>query len=206
VSAPRPILLTANISAKVLWRDSTLVLFPEVPGRSTFLLSKNMIQLQLQETSESKTKSGPAPKERVFEMSYVTAIAVLIAAVLGVGFNSASGHRLGDQAQAIPKHRMDVMKQLRDHPAARPNFLKDVGTNWEDASAVWLNNIRDEGEGIAIEGTAISPNAVSRIISNLKSTGYFRNIEIKETYRDDSNNKTHTFEFQLSCEFETDGS
>jgi len=175
-----------------------------------------MIQLQLQENSESKTKSGPASKERVFEMSYVTAIALLSAAVLGLGFNSAPGNRLGDQSQAIAprlvdkadsfKHRMDVIKQLRDHQAARPNFLKDISANREDSSAVWLNRIRAQGESIAIEGMAITPNAVSRIISDLKSTGYFRNIEIRETYRDDSKNKTHTFEFQLICEFETDRS
>jgi Tfp pilus assembly protein PilN len=175
-----------------------------------------MIQLQLQENSESKTKSGPAPKERIFEMSYLTTMALLSAAFLGLGFNSASGHRLGDQSQAIaPRqvdkadsfpHRMDVIKQLRDHQTAGPNFLKDESADREDSSAVWLNSIRDQGESIAIEGMAITPNAVSRIISDLKSTGYFRNIEIKETYRDDSKNKAQTFEFQLICEFETDPS
>jgi len=175
-----------------------------------------MIRLQLQETSESKSKSGRTPGARVFEVSCVPVIAVLIAAVLGLGFNSAYGHRLGDQAQAIAtpqgdkadsfKHRMDVIKQLRDHRTASPDFLKDVSANREDSSAVWLKSIRDEGESIAIEGMAITPNAVSEIIYDLKSTGYFRNIEIKETYRDDSKNKTHSFEFELICEFETDRS
>jgi hypothetical protein len=187
--------------------------FTDVPVRSKFLLSKTVIQLQLQETAASKSKSGRAPGERVFEMSCVPVIAVLITAVLGLGFNSAFGHRLGDQAQAVAtsrednsyslKHRMDVIKQLRDRQAASPNFLNDVGARGEGSSAVWFKSIRDGGESIAIEGMAISPAALSEIISDLKSTGYFRNIEIKETYRDDSKNKTHAFEFQITCEFKT---
>lgn len=175
-----------------------------------------MIQLELEETSESKNQSGRVLGVPVFETSYVMAIAVLIAAVLGLGFSSAYGHRLADQAQASVarkmdkadsfKHRLDVIRQLRDQQAARPNFLNVISANREDSSAVWLESIRDEGESIAIEGMAITPNAVSEIISELKSTGCFRNIEIKETYRDDSTNKTHAFEFQLTCEFETDRS
>jgi Tfp pilus assembly protein PilN len=175
-----------------------------------------MIQLELEKPSESINKPGRVLGAPVFQTSYVMAISVLIAAVLGLGFSSAYGHRLADQAQVSAarkldkadssKHRWDVIRQLRDHQAVRPNFLKDVSANREDTSAVWLKSIRDEGQSIAIEGMAITPNAVSEIISDLKSTGYFRNIEIKETYRDDSRNKTHAIEFQLTCEFETDRS
>ena len=175
-----------------------------------------MIQLPLHKTSESKNQSRRVLGVSVFETSSVMAIAVLIATVLGFGFSHAYGHRLSDPAQAIArrpaekadilKHRVDVIQQLRDRQNARPNFLKDGSASGQDSSAVWLKSIRDEGESITIEGMAITLDDVSEIISDLKRTGYFKNIEIKETYRDDGQNKTHAFEFQLTCELETDRS
>jgi hypothetical protein len=188
--------------------------FTDAAVGSTFLLSKVMVQLQLQETSEPENKSGRASRAHVFEMSYAPVIAVLIAVVLGLGFNSAYGHRLADQTQGVAQeqkgarytNRMNVIGQLRQRQTVPSNALIVLSVNPTDSRAVWLKSIKDQGESIAIEGMAITPNAVSEIISNLKSTGCFRNIEIKETYQDDSKNKTHAFEFQLTCEFETNRS
>src|ERR1700746_2311188 len=90
-----------------LVRSGTVVPFTGAPVGSRFLLSKTVIQLQLQEIAESNSKSGRVPGAPAFEMSCVPVIAVLIAAVLGLGFNSAYGHRLGDQAHAVATRRED---------------------------------------------------------------------------------------------------
>jgi len=41
---------------------------------------------------------------------------------------------------------------------------------------------------------------VATLTSNLQKTGYFRNIEIKETFQDDTYKEMQAFNFTLTCE------
>jgi len=47
---------------------------------------------------------------------------------------------------------------------------------------------------------ALTPDAVANLISNLQKTGYFRNVEIKETIQDDTVKDMQAFQFTLTCE------
>jgi Tfp pilus assembly protein PilN len=47
---------------------------------------------------------------------------------------------------------------------------------------------------------ALSSDAVANLISNLQKTGFFRNIEIKETAQDESVRDMQAFQFTLTCE------
>jgi Tfp pilus assembly protein PilN len=47
---------------------------------------------------------------------------------------------------------------------------------------------------------ALSTSAVANLISNLQKSGYFKNIEIKETYQDDTYKEVQAFQFTLTCE------
>ncbi len=60
--------------------------------------------------------------------------------------------------------------------------------------------MKDQGANIAIQGMALSTDAVATLIENLQKTGYFKNIEIKETYQDDSVKDMQAFQFELTCE------
>jgi Tfp pilus assembly protein PilN len=60
--------------------------------------------------------------------------------------------------------------------------------------------MKDQGASIDIEGLALSQNAVANLITNLQKTGFFKNVEIKETFQDDSVKDMQAFLFTLSCE------
>jgi len=60
--------------------------------------------------------------------------------------------------------------------------------------------MKDQGASIAIDGTALSTDAVANLIANLQKTGYFKNIEIKETYQDEHVKDMQAFQFTLTCE------
>ena len=47
-----------------------------------------------------------------------------------------------------------------------------------------------------------SADAVANLISNLQKTGYFKNIEIKETFQDESVKDMQAFQFELTCEID----
>ena len=66
--------------------------------------------------------------------------------------------------------------------------------------AVWVNTMQDQGASVYIDGTALSSDAVANLITNLQKTGFFRNIEIKETIQDDTVRDMQAFQFSLTCE------
>ena len=98
------------------------------------------------------------------------------------------------------KRRGDVIDQLRAAQTGPVNLLNMVGSTVNNTEAVWLNTMKDQGASIDIEGLALSQDAVANLITNLQKTGFFKNVEIKETFQDDSVKDMQAFLFTLSCE------
>jgi len=53
---------------------------------------------------------------------------------------------------------------------------------------------------VSLEGTALSTDAVANLIANLQKTGFFKTVEIKETYQDETVKDMQAFQFILTCE------
>jgi Tfp pilus assembly protein PilN len=110
-------------------------------------------------------------------------------------------HYLERQKQADAyKRRVDVIDQLRSNQNGPVSLMSMVGDTINSTEEVWLNTMKDSGTSVDIEGMALSTDAVANLIANLQKTGYFKNIEIKETYQDDSYKDMQAFQFTLSCE------
>jgi type IV pilus assembly protein PilN len=97
------------------------------------------------------------------------------------------------------KRRVDVIDQLRAAQGGPVNLLNTIGQTVNSTEAVWLNSMKDQGASVDIDGMALSTDAVASLISNLQKTGYFTNIEIKETYQDDTYKEMQAFNFTLTC-------
>jgi type IV pilus assembly protein PilN len=100
------------------------------------------------------------------------------------------------------KRRVDVIDQLRNanNQGGPVNLMAMVGETVNNTEAVWLNNLKDQGASVDIEGMALSTDAVANLMSNLQKTGYFRNVEIKESIQDETIKDMQAFTFTLSCE------
>jgi type IV pilus assembly protein PilN len=103
------------------------------------------------------------------------------------------------QAEAY-KRRVDVIDQLRANQTGPVSLLSTIGDTVNGTEAVWLNSMQDQGPTVAIDGTALSSDAVANLISNLQKTGFFKNIEIKESYQDEGVKDMQAFQFTLTCE------
>ena len=103
------------------------------------------------------------------------------------------------QADAY-KRRVDVIDQLRANQTGPLTLLSMIGDTVNGTEAVWLNSMQDQGASVAIDGTALSSDAVANLITNLQKTGFFRNIEIKESYQDEQVKDMQAFQFTLTCE------
>jgi len=105
------------------------------------------------------------------------------------------------QRQAeLYKRRVDVIDQLRNNQTGPVALLSMIADTVNRTEAVWLNSMQDQGANVAIDGTALSSDAVANLISNLQKTGFFRNIEIKESYQDEGIKDMQAFQFTLTCE------
>lgn len=98
------------------------------------------------------------------------------------------------------KRRVDVIDSLRQSQTGPVTLLAMVGETVNNTEAIWLNNLRDQGATIDIEGMALSSDAVANLITNLQKTGYFKNVEIKEDIQDESVKDMQAFIFTLTCE------
>ncbi len=98
------------------------------------------------------------------------------------------------------KRRVDVIDQLRKNQAGPVELLNMLGETVNNTEAVWLSSLKDQGRSIDIQGMALSTDAVASLISNLQKTGRFSNVEIKETYQDETVKDMQAFQFTLTCE------
>jgi Tfp pilus assembly protein PilN len=99
------------------------------------------------------------------------------------------------------KRRVDVIDSLRAGQTSGPvNLLAMLGETVNGTEAVWLRSMDDTGATVSLEGTALSTDAVANLIANLQKTGFFKTVEIKETYQDESVKDMQAFQFTLTCE------
>ncbi len=103
------------------------------------------------------------------------------------------------QADAYQR-RVQVIDKLREAQAGPKALLTMLGDTISNTDAVWLSKVNDDGGSITMQGTALSANAVANLISNLQKTGYFKSVEMKETYQDDAVRNMQAFTFNLVCE------
>ena len=103
------------------------------------------------------------------------------------------------QADAY-KRRVDVIDGLRNNQTTPVNLMAMMGETVNNTEAVWLNKMDDTGPSVNLEGTALSTDAVANLIANLQKTGFFKSVEIKETWQDEQIKDMQAFQFILACD------
>ena len=105
-----------------------------------------------------------------------------------------------EKQKEIFRKRVDVIDKLRKQQLGPVELLNNIGTVVNSTDAVWLNTMRDDGRSISLDGNALSANAVAKLITNLKATGYFKNVEIRETFQNPGTGNMTQFQFSIVCE------
>jgi type IV pilus assembly protein PilN len=97
------------------------------------------------------------------------------------------------------KRRFDIIDQLRASQVGPVPLLTSLSDTVNKTEGVWLLNMKDDGASVSLDGVALGPNAVANLMTNLRRSGYFKNVELHETAQED-NQKLQTFSFSLVCE------
>ncbi len=101
---------------------------------------------------------------------------------------------------ALFERRVKVIDQLRAEQAGPSTLLNTVGDMVNNTDAVWLNDMNETGANININGVALTTNAVANLMTNLKRSGIFKNVEIRVAAQDPAVKDMTNFTFTLICE------
>ena len=105
-----------------------------------------------------------------------------------------------EKQKEVFRKRVEVIDKLRSAQAGPVTLLNTIGDTINETDAVWLATMRDDGRNISLDGTALSANAVAKLITNLKKSGYFKSVEIKETFQNPGARDLTMFNFSIVCE------
>jgi Tfp pilus assembly protein PilN len=103
------------------------------------------------------------------------------------------------EAEAFER-RVKVIDELRAQQSGPVNLLSTVGEMVNNTDAVWLNDMNETGNNLNINGVALTTNAVANLMTNLKRSGYFKNVEIRIAAQDQAVKDMTNFNFTLICE------
>jgi len=106
-----------------------------------------------------------------------------------------------ERQKAVLQQRIAIIEQLQRNRTGGQELLDAVANTVVRTDTLWLTSLTRQGNGLTILGTAGSINAVANFITQLKHSGYFDQIEIKESVQDTKNVAVQTFTFTLTAQF-----
>ena len=98
------------------------------------------------------------------------------------------------------ERRVRVIDELKSAQSGPVDLLNLVADTINSTDAVWLDTMTNDGKTLNFTGMALSPNSVADLMANLRKTGAFRTVEIKETSQDSAVKEVQAFKFELICE------
>jgi Tfp pilus assembly protein PilN len=98
------------------------------------------------------------------------------------------------------ERRVRVIDELKSAQSGPVNLLNLVADTVNSTDAVWLETMTNDGKTLNFTGMALSPNSVADLMANLRKTGAFKTVEIKETTQDSAMKEVQAFKFELICE------
>jgi type IV pilus assembly protein PilN len=104
-----------------------------------------------------------------------------------------------ESQKAVLQQRIDVIETLQRNRTGGQDLLAMVANTVVHVDALWLTSLTRSGDSVAMEGEAGSINAVANFITQLKRSGYFDNVEIKQATENDLVPSVETFGFAMTA-------
>ena len=106
-----------------------------------------------------------------------------------------------EKQKVVLQHRIDVIEQLQRNRTGGQELLDAIANTVGRTDTLWLTSVDRKGDALNIIGSAGSLNAVANYITQLKRSGYFQQVEIKESHQDTTNKDVEIFNFTLTATF-----
>ena len=106
-----------------------------------------------------------------------------------------------EKQKTVLQQRISVIEQLQRNRTGGQELLDAIANTVSRTDTLWLTSVERKGDSLTINGSAGSINAVANYVTQLKHSGYFQQVEIKESHQDESNKTVEIFLFSLTAQF-----
>jgi Tfp pilus assembly protein PilN len=103
-----------------------------------------------------------------------------------------------ESERSVLKQRIDVIETLQKNRSGAQDLLQMVANTVVRVDALWLTSLNRTSDSLEIEGEAGSINAVANFITELRRSGYFDNVEIKDAKENDLIPGVETYSFSMT--------
>ncbi len=104
-----------------------------------------------------------------------------------------------ESQKSVLQQRIDVIETLQKNRSGGQDLLQMVANTVVRVDSLWLTSMTETAGSLAIEGEAGSINSVANFITELKRSGYFDNIEIKDAKENDLVPGVETYSFSMTA-------
>jgi Tfp pilus assembly protein PilN len=105
-----------------------------------------------------------------------------------------------EQQKTILQQRIDVIETLQQNRSSAQQLLEMVALTVEHSDQLWLTSLTRNGDSLDLEGEAGTINSVANFVTQMKRSGYFGNIEMKEAAENDIVKGAQTYAFKMSAQ------
>lgn len=104
-----------------------------------------------------------------------------------------------ESQKSILQQRIDVIETLQKNRSGGQDLLQMVANTVVRVDSLWLTSMTKTAGGLTIDGEAGSINSVANFITELKRSGYFDSIEIKNAKENDLVPGVETYSFSMTA-------
>ncbi len=101
--------------------------------------------------------------------------------------------------KSVLQQRIDVIETLQKNRTGAQQLLEMVANTVVRVDALWLTSLNRDGSSLTIEGEAGSIDAVANFLTEMKRSGYFDQVELKDAKEDDVTPAVQTYGFSMTA-------
>ncbi len=106
-----------------------------------------------------------------------------------------------EKQKAVLQQRISLIEDLQRNRTGGQELLEAIANTVSRTDTLWLNSVERKADALTINGSAGSINAVANYITQLRRSGYFQAVEIKESHQDENSKNVQIFVFSLTAQF-----
>jgi Tfp pilus assembly protein PilN len=108
-----------------------------------------------------------------------------------------------EQERRLLEQRINTIQVLHASRVGPTEFMNALGNVVnKTTNDLYLFSVAPQGERVVIHGQAASANSVAALLSSMKTSGYFDDVQLRQFYEDDVQNLV-SYKFNMDCAYKS---
>jgi Tfp pilus assembly protein PilN len=103
-----------------------------------------------------------------------------------------------ESEKSVLQQRIDVIETLQKNRSGAQDMMQMVANTVVRVDSLWFTSLDRKGDSLVMDGEAGSINDVANFITELKKSGYFQQVEIKNAKENDLLPGVETYGFEMT--------